>query len=561
MQKLIPEQRYDLYGREAQQTGVHGAILAALCEVHQQPVLTDGETGLGVSPANQIPLAAVNSFAGQVLYAAKTLRSLENSLIAQGWKGKDFWQQRQGGYSDRFLTAIAQGYLANPSTSPSAARLERCNPEKLQQAYRQHLLAEVPPNGELHSQTDHNQTHYNQAYIDDALRSLLAQLPSQYLGLTYQREALLALVQAWQGLPNRDTVLSLLSLDQPSGTITDSFSLDTALLRFLTQALSTYAAYPHQREAFLHLVQRWQQFDSRFTTLLALQQGISFFASDAIDSALLAFIQTVPRRYQASGEQRNALVEGFRLWQQLESRPAALIALGVNPDLFAGNLPQPDEIANAGVQADRALLDFIHHIPAIYTGSGYQRDALIHLVQLWYNAATSEQALQIVLDDLKQIEAARKNSDLILPPPQPLHFLPPPQQWSPATLQLHAPILATGSFTWADATRGGLYLPPSQIIVDTIAQMAERVEQIRDRLGHSLTVIRWYCPPDADSTLQSILNHRHPLGDAIAFYCDGLTGNQIYWALDPWWQGGLARYSVYPYLCYIDSRRDRVRWG
>jgi hypothetical protein len=53
---------------------------------------------------------------------------------------------------------------------------------------------------------------------------------------------------------------------------------------------------------------------------------------------------------------------------------------------------------------------------------------------------------------------------------------------------------------------------------------------------------------------------RHALGDAIEFYCDGLTGDQLYRALDFWWPGGLGRYKTYPYLCYIDAQANRARW-
>ncbi|WP_088893859.1 D-Ala-D-Ala carboxypeptidase family metallohydrolase [Leptolyngbya ohadii] len=53
---------------------------------------------------------------------------------------------------------------------------------------------------------------------------------------------------------------------------------------------------------------------------------------------------------------------------------------------------------------------------------------------------------------------------------------------------------------------------------------------------------------------------RHIIGDAIDFYCDGLTGNQVYRALDPWWTGGLGRYNSFPALCHLDARGYRARW-
>jgi hypothetical protein len=98
------------------------------------------------------------------------------------------------------------------------------------------------------------------------------------------------------------------------------------------------------------------------------------------------------------------------------------------------------------------------------------------------------------------------------------------------------------------------------VIVEAIERIAESVQQARDRLGQPLTILRWYCPLNAESPFQPRSAHRHALGDAITFYAEGLTGSQLYWALTPWWPGGLAFYSRYPYLCYVDARRDRVRW-
>lgn len=49
-------------------------------------------------------------------------------------------------------------------------------------------------------------------------------------------------------------------------------------------------------------------------------------------------------------------------------------------------------------------------------------------------------------------------------------------------------------------------------------------------------------------------------GDARDFVCEGLTGNQLYWTLDPWWIGGLARFINFPNLCHIDARSYRARW-
>ncbi|NJP11186.1 MAG: peptidase M15A [Leptolyngbyaceae cyanobacterium RU_5_1] len=508
-----------------------------------------GETGLGIAPANRISLAAINTWVDQVQYAASTLRSLMNSLIAQGWQGIEFWNRERGHYSDRVLRAIANGYVA-PPTDFTAARLERCDFNTLRQTYISLTAKEIQASG----------LPINQAYLDQALRSQIEHLPSQYLNLSHQRDAFLELVRLWFGLDEWEGVIAKL-LPDPIDAIVEPASLDVALIRFVQQALPSYTGYPHQREALLRLVQRWHQLDTRETTILALKQG-SFPASDltALDSALIAFVQRLPRLYQGKGEQRNALVEGFRLWQHLDSRPDALVALGVNPDVFSGATPKLAEIANSTAQTDRALLDFVQRIPAIYTTADHQRDALIHLIQLWRNLPTQAQTIQSLFDDLRRLETARRDSPDVPLPPIPVLLSDRTPDWTPETVQLHTPILPNGSFTWADATWGGIYLPENQRVVDAIAHMAELAQLARDCLSRPLSIVCWYCPADAVLPINPMFNHRHALGDAIVLYCDGLTGNQLYWFLNPWWTGGLGHFPDYPYLCYIDARYDRVRW-
>jgi hypothetical protein len=604
MQHLTSEQRHDLYRQEAQRTGIHLPILAALYEIHGQPGLSDGETGLGVIPANQVGPEQINTFAGQVKYAANTLRSLTNGLIDQGWQGDDFWQSDKGGYSRPFLQQIANGghLFEDPrGIDPRASRLEWCDLDRLQVLYRQHVMEELTAAG----------ASANQSYLDQVLRSRVEQLPADYYGLSYQREAMLEMVRLWQGLDDRDGAIASLSRNPrlaghlaPNYLTTDylatgHLTLNVALLQFLQQALPNYGGYPHQRQALLQLVQQWYQLDSQAATLRSLQQGFAPTDHGAIDTALLAFIQTIPQIYQGKGRQRNALVEGFRLWQQLDTRPAALIALGVNPALFGQTTPSEAELEQATTQTDRAILDFVHHIPDLYIGNSHQRQALTHLAQLWFthleqaapeksppehgppektisensatnhdpskksasnNDLTSEKTIRALFDHLKQVEISRKDSPDQLPGPRSLEVPVVVAQWTPDNLQLFAPIIPNGRFTWADATRGGLYLPTNQGLVDGMIQMGEMAEIVRDRLGRPLTIVRWYTPGISATEIGTFATSRHALGMAIVFYCDGFTGRQLYWFLNPWWPGRLGYNSHYPYLCYIDVGRDRVRW-
>lgn len=541
MKLLTSAQRDHLYRQAAIRTGIHKPLLSALHDVQTQPILPDGETGLGMTPAHQISLDTVNSFTGQVAIAANTLRCLTQTLIDQGWKAADLWHSEQGRYSDAFLHRVAQGFT--PSLRDhDAAHLESCNDTELQRAYTRNATAAWQELGKPQSQT----------FVDEALRTHIRHLVNQYLGLHSQHIALLELVRLWQGLDQRDDAIAYLAREL-------ALPLDSALRFFLRQTLSDYAAYPHQREAYLQMVQLWHQFDSREATILHLQHQ-SFPYDHVLDTALIAFIQRLPRLYQGNGQHRNALVEGFRYWQQLDNRPDALITLGVDPNVFAGAVLNPAEIEQAMQQVDLALSAFIRQIPAIYTSSRHQRESILYLAQLWYHTPTQPETIQTLIDELKQAETARREGVDAVPQPQPFPRPPAPPHWTPETLQLHAPIQPFGSFTWAEATSGGLYLPPNQTAIETMIEMAQLVQQIRDRIGRPMSVIRWYCPLEADPVASLFPTHYHALGSAVTFYCDQLTGRQLYWFLHPWWPGGLGYQARYPYLCYIDSRSDRTRW-
>jgi hypothetical protein len=542
MALFTPEQRTVLYLQAAERAGIHAPILAALYQVQQQPSLPQGETGLGIAPANRITLEQVNGFAEQVQYAASTIRSLTNHLIDQGWKGADLWDGERDRYTPRCIRAIAAGFTA-PTSDPAAALLESSDPDALEQAY----IANLPQ--------DHGTTLLqNRVYLEQALLTLVERLPRSYIGLPQQREALLQAFRLWHQLDTRAAAIATLQSQFP--VTADPGMEESVLNSLLLQSIQTfarsYAGYPHQREAFLRLTQLWRQLDSR-------QRAIASLLTDAspepdpslVDPTLIALVQRIPALYRGRGDQRNALVEGFRLWQELEFRSDALLALGIDAEIFANPTPDQSTLLNAATQADLRLLDFIRSLPGVYTGLERQREALLRLTQLWRGLETRTQTLQSLWEDLKQMHRADRNSPEAAPPPP--SILPPsrPTRWTPETIQIHAAILPNGSFTWAEATAGGVWIPANQHTVDTIIRMATLVQQVRDRLQRPLHITRWYCSQG---------NNRHPLGDAIEFYCTGLTGDQLYWYLDSWWTGGLGHYRQFPYLCYLDGRSDRVRW-
>ncbi len=548
---LSPDQRNYYYIIEAERAGIHKPILAALYQAHSSPSLSDGETGLGISPANRVSLTQVNTFPEQVEYAANAIRSLTDSLIAEGWTGADLWKAQQGRYTDEFLQKVASGY-APAASEPTTARLEACNFDKLQQAYYADLetdfKAEALPQ--------------NLAYLERSLLTLADRIPVYYTGLQHQRDALLEVVRIWRKLNTREAAgESLLPADQVASASSDESVLDIPLKQFVQRIFANYAGYPHQREALIRMTQLWRQLRTREDAIASLETNTSPEENLSIlDPTLVAFVQRLPDYYQGQGSQRNALTEAFRLWRQLDSRTCALASLGINPDLLNASTTDRTAMVNLATQLDRELLNFMRRLPGEYEELDHQREALIRLVQLWRNLPSRNQTISTLLEDRKRLDGARRNTIESPPKPVPVVIPKPPVRWTPQNIQLSASIIPNGNFSWAEATHGGTRMPANQATVDAMVRIAKLAQQARDRIGRPFMVTSWYRPPAINHAVGGATYSRHLVGDAIDFLCEGLSGNQLYWFLDPWWPGGLGRYVNFSKLCHIDARSYRARW-
>jgi hypothetical protein len=550
MEKLAPDQRNDYYLIEASRTGIHKPLLAALYAVQGQPPLDDGETGLGLVPTHQVDLAQVDTFGGQVQFAANTLRRLTQRLIDQGWANADLWNAAAGRYTDRFLATVAEGYTPT-ATETDATQLEPCEGPALRQAYLADLTVD---SGDAPIQ--------RLAQLDPTLLTFVERVPPNYSRLECQRQALVEAVRLWRQLDDSSAVYGALQVpvvDQ----VPDETALDQALLTFLQSALRYYAGYPNQREALIRLVQIWRKLDSREETIATLLSSDPF-ANETnlpiIDPALMAFVQTLPGLYRGQGDQRFALTEAYRRWFGLGSRNAALEQLGVNPDDLVANADNPEALMGTAQTLDRALLEFVQRIPTTYAETDTQREALIRLTQLWRRLEGRTATVQALLEDVRRMERAAPTAPEAMPVPLPPPSPPRPPRWTPHNIQLAASIVPNGNFTWAEATRGGARMPPNQATVDAIVRIAQLAQQARDRIGRPFIITSWYRPASVNRQVGGASHSRHIIGDAIDFYCPGLTGNQLYWFLDPWWPGGLGRYRRYPNLAHLDARPERARW-
>lgn len=559
MAPLVSPQRDALYAQAAARTGIHAPLLAALYAVQRQPYLTDGDSGLGMTPANQLPGDAVNTVVNQVHYAANTLRSLVSYLTAKGWQPGDFWQSGQDRYSDRFIRTVADGYVP-PETVPLAARLEPSDPQALLAAY----LNAIPTVDSSESQTIDAAQDIADSGLDRALLSFVRTVPRTYSGLGYQRQALMELLRLWRKLDTPQEVIQSLELELPKGQTLDSFDpslLDQPLLIFAQQVPQFYAGYPHQREAVIRLAQLWGRYPTREVAIANLQ-SVSTIQPDLalLDPVLMAFVQSMSSRYRGLGQQRLALTDFFQTWNQLRSRETAIVELGVDPSHLNPDVATDEIVANIAMQMDRSLLAFMQRLPQQYQATEQQREHLLQLVQHWHQFDDRDMAVQHLFSQLRQMEMANRTAPEAPPAPTPYPATLRPDHWTVENLQLMQSIVPNGSFTWADATQGGRYLPVNQAAIDSIVQCATHLQAACDRIGRPFRITRWYAP-DASSLTLATDAHRFALGEAVECYVLGLTADQVYWALTPWWPGGLGRYQIYPYLVYLDIIPYPVRWN
>ena len=128
-------------------------------------------------------------------------------------------------------------------------------------------------------------------------------------------------------------------------------------------------------------------------------------------------------------------------------------------------------------------------------------------------------------------------------------------------IDLASSIIKGGAFTWAEATRNGTRLPLSREVYNGMIRIATEAQKARDLIKQPFVITSWYRNPSVNANAGGASDSRHLSGDAIDFWVEGTTGDQLYALLDPIWAGGLGRYSRHPYLCHLDARDYRARWA
>ena len=124
------------------------------------------------------------------------------------------------------------------------------------------------------------------------------------------------------------------------------------------------------------------------------------------------------------------------------------------------------------------------------------------------------------------------------------------------------PIIESGNFSWAEATKNGARIPQNADVVNNIRKIANAMEEVRVRLGNRPVIVTsWYRDPITNLSVGGVSDSRHIIGDAVDFYVEDLSSQQVVQKLDSWWgsQGGLAA-SIPRGFTHIDARGYYARW-
>ncbi|TVQ53585.1 MAG: DUF882 domain-containing protein [Spirulina sp. DLM2.Bin59] len=169
--------------------------------------------------------------------------------------------------------------------------------------------------------------------------------------------------------------------------------------------------------------------------------------------------------------------------------------------------------------------------------------------------------------DTLHIESYAPPQEEITPPPPPTAAPTPAPAPSGRLIRIAGkgqlttgtPIISGGNFTWGEATKDGQRLPENATITNNIIRMAQRMQEVRSRLGNrSITITSWYRPPAINRAVGGASRSTHIQGHGVDFVVAGLSPREVQRQLDPWWPGGLGYGSTFTHL---DNRDFRARWN
>lgn len=123
------------------------------------------------------------------------------------------------------------------------------------------------------------------------------------------------------------------------------------------------------------------------------------------------------------------------------------------------------------------------------------------------------------------------------------------------------PIVAGGTFTWAQATHRATRIPQTVEHVNNMIKVATQLEKARQQIGKPFRITSWYRPEPFNSRAGGARRSQHLSGGAVDIVVAGYMGKDLAAKLISWWPGGMG---IYPgnrkHILHLDVGPKR-KWG
>lgn len=129
------------------------------------------------------------------------------------------------------------------------------------------------------------------------------------------------------------------------------------------------------------------------------------------------------------------------------------------------------------------------------------------------------------------------------------------------TVYTDQPIISGGSFTWGEATHGGVRIPQNADHANNIVSLATQLQKAREQIGKPFRVTSWYRPDPWNRRAGGARRSQHLAGKGIDIVVEGYMGRDLAHAFHPWWPGGLGIYrGNRRHILHLDVGPKR-KWG
>jgi hypothetical protein len=195
----------------------------------------------------------------------------------------------------------------------------------------------------------------------------------------------------------------------------------------------------------------------------------------------------------------------------------------------------------------------VEQIPSYHTGFVNHRDSLLEGVCIGRGLDTKEAAIASLVPDDKVTAASEDETVLAVPLKQFVQQLSANYRGYPKASEALVRMI--------------------QLMVNLVTQLDRELltfvrrlpgeYQERDYQRDALIrlVQLWHELPTRNQAISSLMEDQKCLNQARYHTKEAPPKPlPLYWALDPWWPGGLDRFINFPNLCHIDARSYWARW-